>query len=43
MVAGSRSGVHWDLLYGRGISSMVMGCRFTSGIPKSVVKVLLKH
>ena len=43
MVAGSRSGVHWDLLYGRGISSMVMGCRCNSGIPNSSVKGLLKY
>ena len=40
MGAGIRSGVYRDILCGWGISSMVMGCRLKSGIPKSAVKGL---
>ena len=32
MAAGSRSGVYRDLLFGRGISSMVMGGRYKDGL-----------
>ena len=43
MAAGIRSGVHQDILCGRGISSKVMGGRFKAGLQKSYVKVLLKQ
>ena len=35
MVAGNRSEVYQDILFRRGLSSMVMGDRFKYGLPKS--------
>ena len=46
MAAEIRSGVYRALLCeggGGGLSSMVMGGRCKSGLPKSYLKVLLKH
>ena len=43
MAAGNRSGVYRDVLCGQGLSYMVMGGIFRSGIPKSGVKVLLNQ
>ena len=44
IAAGSRSGVYRALLCGEGgLSSMVMGGRCISGLPKSAVKGLLNQ
>ena len=43
MEAGSLSGVYWAILSGQGLSSMVIGGRIKSGIPKSVGKVSFKQ
>ena len=41
--AGSVSEVYRDILFGRGVLSMVMGGRIKAGVPKSTKKELLNN
>ena len=43
MEAGSGSKIYWALLFGRGLSSMVMVGRLKYGLPKPTGKELLKQ
>ena len=43
MAAGIRYGVYYDILCGGGLSSMVMGGIYKTGLTKSAVKGLLKQ
>ena len=43
MESGRRSGLYWDILSRRGLSSMIIGGGLKSVLPKSSGKGSLKH